>query len=73
MLLPTQRYAQKSHQGFKMKVGDTVWHKKMHQIGIIHEISTSVQGTLIMVDWTDTTGVMFRWARTEDLELIDKD
>ena len=56
-----------------MKVGDIVWHKKMHQIGIIHEISTSVQGTLIMVDWTDSTGVMFRWARTEDLELINKD
>ena len=56
-----------------MKVGDTVWHKKMHQVGTIHEIIISKQSTLIMVDWTDNNGVMFRWARVEDLELISKD
>ena len=51
-----------------MKVGDRVRHKRKGLVGTIYEIANNA----IFVDWSDDTGVMFRWARKEDLEAIDE-
>jgi len=51
-----------------VKVGDKVRHKKFGLIGIIHEIAKHS----ILVNWTDESGVMFRWTRKKDLEVINE-
>ena len=51
-----------------MKVGDLVRHKRKALIGKICEIKSH----LAFVDWSDKGGVMFRWARLSDLEVINE-
>ncbi len=51
-----------------MKVGDLVRHKITKETGIITEIKTRSA----FVNWSDYTGVRFRWARLSDLEVICK-
>ena len=51
-----------------MKVGDRVRHKIKGTIGTIYEI----KGVGVFVDWSDETGVMFRWTRKENLEVINE-
>jgi hypothetical protein len=49
-----------------MKVNDTVYHKVKKQIGIVREIGRRCA----FVNWSDHTGVCFRWAKLTDLEVI---
>ena len=51
-----------------MRVGDRVRHKKKGLVGTIYEIASNA----IFVDWSDSSGVMFRWAKKEDLEIINE-
>ena len=51
-----------------MKVGDRVKHKRKGLVGTIYEIANNA----IFVDWSDINGVLFRWARKKDLEVIDE-
>ena len=53
-----------------MKVGNVVKHKKTGNIGIIHEFMKKNNGAL--VDFSDKTGVMFRWVNINDLEIINE-
>ena len=49
-----------------MQVNDTVKHKIKKEIGIIIEIKKH----RAFVNWSDYSGVRFRWARLSDLEVI---
>ena len=51
-----------------MKKGDRVRHKSKGWLGIIRQFGKY----LILVDWSDRFGVRCRWAREEDLEVIDE-
>ena len=51
-----------------MKVGDRVRHRTKGTIGSAYEI----KGDRVLVDWSDETGVMFRWVRKEKLEVINE-
>ena len=53
---------------FLVKVGDRVRHRAKGTIGSAYEI----KGNRVLVDWSDETGVMFRWARKENLEVISR-
>jgi len=55
-----------------VKVGDEVRHKIKGTVGVVHEIAEHRGGVVILVNWTDKSGVMFRWARAEDLEVISE-
>ncbi len=50
-----------------MKVGDRVRHRTKGTIGSAYEI----KGDRVLVNWSDETGVMFRWATKENLEVIN--
>ena len=49
-----------------MKIGDLVRHKRKGWLGQVRELKTEHA----FVDWSDDGGVMFRWARLSDLEVI---
>ena len=51
-----------------MKKGNRVRHKIKGWLGTIRQFGKY----LILVDWSDHSGVRFRWARREDLEVIDE-
>ena len=51
-----------------LKVGDLVRHKRRKLVGTVYEIKRD----RVLVDWSDQTGVMFRWARKQDLEVISE-
>ena len=51
-----------------MKAGDLVRHKIKGLTGKICEIKKE----RAFVDWSDKEGVMFRWARLSDLEVINE-
>ena len=51
-----------------MKAGDRVKHETKGTIGFVYEIKRD----RVLVDWSDETGVMFRWARKENLEVINE-
>ena len=55
-----------------MKVGDEVRHKIKGTVGVVHEIAKHRCGVAVLVNWTDKSGVMVRWARAEDLEVISE-
>jgi len=65
-----------------VKVGDAVRHKTKGTVGVVHEIAKHgaqivglvklPHGIAVLVNWTDKSGVMFRWARAEDLEVISE-
>ena len=50
-----------------MKKNDRVKHKIKGWLGVVHSFGKY----LILVDWSDHLGVRCRWAREEDLEVID--
>ena len=49
-----------------MRVNDRVRHIKKDMIGTVCEI----RGDRVFVNWSDETGIMFRWAKKQDLEVI---
>lgn len=51
-----------------MKAGDRVKHKIKGTIGFVYEIKRDI----VLVDWSDETGVMFRWATKKNLEVINE-
>ena len=51
-----------------MKVGDTVIHKKKKTIGKVAGFMKRYPGVLI--DWSDRSGVMFRWVHKDNIEVI---
>jgi len=51
-----------------MKKGNRVRHRSKGWLGTIHRFGKY----LILVDWSDHVGVRCRWARREDLEVIDE-
>jgi len=51
-----------------MKKGNRVRHRSKGWLGTIHQFGKY----LILVDWSDHVGVRCRWARREDLEVIDE-
>ena len=51
-----------------MKVGDLVEHKNKKIIGVVREMGRRA----VLVDWSDHTGVCFRWAKWIELEVISE-
>ena len=51
-----------------MKVGDKVEHKIKKQVGVVREIGQRAA----FIDWSDHTGISFRWAKLADLEVVDE-
>tara|TARA_R110001599_G_scaffold106337_4_gene267900 strand:+ start:1009 stop:1176 length:168 start_codon:yes stop_codon:yes gene_type:complete len=53
-----------------MKKGDTVRHKKTKAIGKV--LLCGKNKRCVIVDYSDKTGVMCRWSKVDDLEIIDE-
>ena len=51
-----------------MKKGDRVRHKIKDWLGVVY----SFEKYRVLVDWSDKSGVRFRLARQEDLEVINE-
>ena len=53
-----------------MKKGDIVRHKKTKAIGKVLLYRENKSG--VIVDYSDETGVMCRWANVDDLEIVNE-
>ena len=51
-----------------MRIGELVRHKTRKETGVIVEIKKD----RAFVNWSDFSGVRFRWARLSDLEVINE-
>ena len=51
----------------RFEIGDKVRHKKRGFIGVIY----SFEKHGILVDWSDKTGICFRLASPDNLEVLD--